>query len=191
MSEHRNGPVRSAAARDAILDATARLLAKQGYDNLTMEGIAKEAGVGKQTIYRWWPSRGALITDCMSEGRLMPIEIEIPDTGHLRADLNVWLESVIAVVSDPGGAALLRSLVAAAAEDGAVGDRLAEMLGMDQALSLRFASAVRMDQLSEDAPVDLLGLAIVGAIIVPVLARRPISPDELRRLLDHLVRPAG
>ena len=134
MTEHRNGPVRSAAARDAILDATARLFAVQGYDNLTMEGIAKEAGVAKQTIYRWWPSRGALIADCIIEGRLTPIEIELRDTGNLRDDLNAWVASIIAIVADPRGASLLRSLVAAAAEDQAVGDRLAETLGIDEKL---------------------------------------------------------
>ncbi|MBW8762624.1 MAG: TetR/AcrR family transcriptional regulator [Microbacterium sp.] len=191
MSEHRNGPVRSAAARDSILDATARLLALQGYDNLTMEGIAKEAGVGKQTIYRWWRSRGALIADCMIEGRLATVEIDLPDTGDLGGDLNVWLEGIVSIVADPAGGALLRSLVAAAAEDGAVGDRLAAALGADQTLSLRLASAVRAGQLPEGAPVDQLGLAILGAIIVPVLARRPIDAVEIRRLVDHLIRPAG
>lgn len=191
MTVHRSGPVRSTAARDAILEATARLFSQQGYDNLTMEGIAKEAGVGKQTIYRWWPSRGALIADCMIEGRLIPLENDIPDTGDLRHDLNVWLESINAIVADPRGASLLRSLVAAAAEDGAVGDRLAETLGIDQTLSLRFASAMRIGQLAEDAPIDQLGVAILGAIIVPILARRPIDPDEIRRLVDYLARPAG
>ncbi|WP_102194744.1 TetR/AcrR family transcriptional regulator [Microbacterium aurantiacum] len=191
MSEHRNGPVRSAAARESILDATARLLTQQGYDNLTMEGIAKEAGVGKQTIYRWWRSRGALIADCMIEGRLIPVEIDLPDTGDLRRDLSVWLETIIAIVADPAGGALLRSLVAAAAEDGAVGDRLAAALGADQKLSHRFASAVEQGQLAEDTPVDQLGMAILGAIIVPVLARRQIDPDGFRRLIDHLVRPTA
>jgi AcrR family transcriptional regulator len=191
MTEHRSGPVRSAAARDSILHATARLFAQQGYDHLTMEGIAKEAGVGKQTIYRWWPSRGALILDCMIEGRLIPLDIDIPDTGELRRDLDAWLESILTVVADPRGGSLLRSLVAAAAEDAAVGDRLAQTLGADQMLSLRFASAARIGQLAADAPVDQLGLAILGAITLPILARRPIDLVEFRQLVDYLVRPPG
>ena len=72
-----------------------------------------------------------------------------------------------------------------------MGDRLAETLGIDEKLSLRFTSAVRVGQLAEDAPIDQIGLAIVGAIIVPVLARRPIDPDEIRRLVEYLARPAG
>jgi len=61
----RSGPVRSEAARQAILEATARLLVERGYDHLTMEGIAATAGVGKQTVYRWWPSKGAVIAECL------------------------------------------------------------------------------------------------------------------------------
>ena len=57
MNEHRAGPVRSAAAREAILAATAKMFQEQGYDQLSIEGIAREAGVGKQTIYRWWGSK--------------------------------------------------------------------------------------------------------------------------------------
>ncbi len=72
-----------------------------------------------------------------------------------------------------------------------MGDRLAETLGIDQTLSLRTASAMRIGQLAEDAPIDQLGVAILGAIIVPILARRPIDPDEIRRLVDFLARPAG
>jgi hypothetical protein len=72
-----------------------------------------------------------------------------------------------------------------------VGDRLAETLGIDQTLSLRFASAVRVGQLAEDAPIDQLGLAILGALIIPILARRAIDPAEIRRLVDYLARPAG
>ena len=190
MTEHRSGPVRSTAARDAILDATARLFTERGYDNLTMEGIAKEAGVGKQTIYRWWPSRGALIAECMLEGRLIQTDFDLLDTGDLRHDMNAWLDSIITTVADPRGASLLRSLVAAGAEDSAVGQRLVETLGIDEKLSLRFASAVKVGQLPHDTPVDQLGLAIVGAIILPALARRSIEPDELRQLVNYLVRPA-
>ena len=70
--EQRRGPGRSESARLAILTATARQFAERGYDSLTMEGIAAEAKVGKQTIYRWWPSRSALVADALAEGLIMP-----------------------------------------------------------------------------------------------------------------------
>ncbi|WP_414171669.1 TetR/AcrR family transcriptional regulator [Clavibacter tessellarius] len=154
MNEHRTGRVRSEAAREAILGATVRLIHAVGYDHLTIEGVAKEAGVGKQTIYRWWPSRGALIAECMTEGRLIPVEFAVPDTGDLLADIERWLTGVLAVLDAPTGGPLVRSLVAAAAEDEAVGDSLSASLGVDRDLSERLASGIRAGQLPADAPVE-------------------------------------
>jgi AcrR family transcriptional regulator len=187
MTEHRSGPVRSAAARESILEATARLFARRGWDNLTMEGIAREAEVSKQTIYRWWPTRGSLIADCMIEGRLIAVEVGVPDTGDLRRDLQAWLTPILELASSEQGAFLVRSLVAASAEDAAVGERLGRTFGVDQTLTDRFESAARAGQLPSGAPVDQLGTSILGSLVLPFLARRPIDADAVRRLVDFLL----
>ena len=54
---------RSERSRQAILTATADLLGEVGYSKLAVEAIAARAGVGKQTIYRWWPDKGAVVLD--------------------------------------------------------------------------------------------------------------------------------
>jgi AcrR family transcriptional regulator len=185
-NEHRSGPVRSTAAREAILAATARLFHNQGYDRLTIEGIAKEAGVGKQTIYRWWPSRGALIGECLAEGRLIPVDFVVPDTGDLAADVETWLRSVLSILEAPEGGLLLRSLVAAATEDAGVGAHLGESLGVEKYLSSRLRSGIAAGQLPEDAPVDQIGRAILGAIIVESLGRGAGDTDGVVRLARFL-----
>lgn len=187
-SEHRAGPTRSEAARESILDATARLFREQGYDHLTIEGIAREAGVGKQTIYRWWPSRGALIADCLIEGRMFPVDFEVPDTGDLVADVESWLGDIIAILREPSGSALLRSLVGAAAEDAGVGDQLSASLGVERHLAARLHAGIRDGQLTASAPVEQLGDAILGAIIVATVSRRQ-SLESLRGLVRHLLAP--
>ena len=86
---------RSERSRRAIYDAALALVGEVGYAKATVEGIAARAGVGKQTIYRWWPSKGAVLLEAFldlsdqaaraaDDGQGMH---EIPDTGDLEADL--------------------------------------------------------------------------------------------------------
>jgi AcrR family transcriptional regulator len=184
MNEHRAGPVRSAAAREAILAATAKMFREVGYDQLTIEGIAKEAGVGKQTIYRWWSSRGALIAECLTDGRLFRLDLEAPTTGDLVADVEEWTSRVLSILESHNGESLLRSLVAAAAEDADVGNHLSITLGVDRQLTERLQLGVREGQLPSETPVDQLGQAIMGAIVLQVLARN----GDYGERLPHLIR---
>ena len=58
---------RSERSRRAILDAALELLTEHGYAELTIEAVAARAGVGKQTIYRWWSGKGAVVLDMMGK----------------------------------------------------------------------------------------------------------------------------
>lgn len=56
---------RSERSRVAILTAALDLCAEHGYGNVTVEAIAARAGAGKKTIYRWWPSKGAVVLEAI------------------------------------------------------------------------------------------------------------------------------
>ncbi len=84
-SRPRRGRARDAAAHQAILDATQALLHERGYPALTIEEIAARAGVGKTTVYRWWPSRAHLVSELLTD-RLLEWG-EVPDTGESRRDI--------------------------------------------------------------------------------------------------------
>ncbi|MDF9803357.1 AcrR family transcriptional regulator [Streptomyces sp. HB372] len=56
---------RSDRSRRAIHDAALALVGEVGYRRTTIEGIAARAGVGKQTIYRWWPSKAAVLMEAL------------------------------------------------------------------------------------------------------------------------------
>lgn len=92
--DHRTSPARSALAprpgrprsekaHQAILTATLELLAEAGVPELSIEGVAARAGVGKRTIYRRWPSKLPLILDAIAT---LPT-IRVPATGTFRGDL--------------------------------------------------------------------------------------------------------
>ncbi len=72
---------RSEASRLSILDATLRLLADENMTmkSLSIEAIAKEAGVGKTTIYRWWPSKAAVVIDAFMENHVLntPVRTDV------------------------------------------------------------------------------------------------------------------
>src|SRR3954471_9842425 len=82
---------------------------------VSIEGVARAAGVGKQTIYRWWPSRGALLVDAMVAGRGR-VEIGVVDTGDLAADLRALLVAVVRVITGEHGP-LLASLLGEMQQD--------------------------------------------------------------------------
>lgn len=188
MAAGRRGAPRSETARRAILDATVALFATRGYDHLTIEGVAAEAGVGKQTIYRWWPSKGALVADCLLEGLLLPDEVVPPDTGDLRADLTAWVEALDELAGRPGNGTLFTSLIAAAAENEDVGRRINEALGASSVLTARFEAAIAAGDLRADAPLRQIADALVGSVILTAISRAPVVPGSAGRLVDALLR---
>ncbi len=179
--------MRSEAARTSILTATARLFAERGYDHLSIESIAAAAGVGKQTIYRWWPSKGHLVAECLLEGMLLPERLVPPDTGDLRADLIAWLEEIFRVLASPNGDGLMRSLIAAAAENDEVGKRLGASLG---ALSLLSRFDAQDDASGRPVPAAREVVeSLVGAVVMRALSRTPIEPGDAERLVNAMLGP--
>lgn len=65
------GRARSDASRIAILNASLRLLEKQSLQEISIESIAREAGVGKATIYRWWSSKASVVIDAFVQNHLL------------------------------------------------------------------------------------------------------------------------
>src|SRR5690606_4458874 len=103
---------RSERSRVAIVKATKELLLERGFDGLSIEAVAARAGVGKQTIYRWWPSRPALVADVLLEDAdriLRPVD----RTDDLLADLIAWSVRLAAALTTARGNAMLRILTVA------------------------------------------------------------------------------
>jgi AcrR family transcriptional regulator len=85
ISDPATGRRRNAVSHDAILDATYVMLEEIGFDKLSLEGVAARAGVGKATIYRWWPNKSALAMEALLRAvEPMP---PIGDSGACRRDI--------------------------------------------------------------------------------------------------------
>ncbi|MFH8343529.1 TetR/AcrR family transcriptional regulator [Streptomyces sp. NPDC018045] len=118
---------RSERSRRAIFDAALCLVGEVGYDKLTIEGIASRAGVGKQTIYRWWPSKAAVLLDAFTQD-VEGYEAGLPDTGDLAADLKFVLRATADEFNDQKWQAPYRALAAAGANDAELSARFVERL---------------------------------------------------------------
>src|SRR5512146_2694304 len=91
----RRGPgrPRSDEARQAILSSTLTLLQTEGFEKLSIEGIAEHAGVGKATVYRWWPNKAALVIEAFLE-RVQP-ELRFPKHASVREAIHQQMRRLI------------------------------------------------------------------------------------------------
>jgi AcrR family transcriptional regulator len=120
-SKRAPGRPRSETSRQAILTATLDLVAENGYANATIDGIAARAEVGKQTIYRWWPTKA----DVGLEAVATKADLRIPTTDHgsYAHDLRSFLDASYMMANDPQIADLLRALMAEAQINPEFGER--------------------------------------------------------------------
>jgi AcrR family transcriptional regulator len=102
--EPSRGRPRDPSRDEAIVDAAIDALVREGYDRLSMEGVATAAGVGKATVYRRWSSKAELVIDAMAT--LKP-SIDTIDTGSLDGDI----ELMIAVSCSPHSQRLFQVMV--------------------------------------------------------------------------------
>ena len=111
------GRKRDETSRQAILDATFALLQEEGFDRLSVEGIAARAGVGKTTIYRWWASKGVVAVEAF----LAAVEpsIAFVDSGLPHNDVVLQMQSLAALYRGPTGR-LVREMIGAAQTDQAM-----------------------------------------------------------------------
>jgi AcrR family transcriptional regulator len=173
------GRRRNDAAREAILDTTLKLLRSGGVGGLTVDAIADAAGVGRQTIYRWWPSKGAVVAEAI--------------TRHARAaDLTAFLTDSFAGLDDPGTRRVLRQLAAAAQQDehaaGVLADFTAQRRGALHALLERGRAAGQLPQATDlDMLVDLAYGFLWYRLLV---GHAPLDQRAARSLAAHLIAAA-
>lgn len=110
----RRGRPRNQRAHEAILRATRSLLLEKGYPALTIDAVAARAGSAKTTIYRRWPTKGALVLEATAEQLAIGV---VPDTGSTRADLEVALHQLIVTFSDRLAAIVMLAVIANLDED--------------------------------------------------------------------------
>jgi len=183
----RPGRKRSQDSRLAILTASFELFGEVGYAALTIEGIAARAGCGKQTIYRWWPSKADVLLDALAT----KADMHVPLTNHssYEADVRIFLRDTFALARRPQVIDMLCALMAEAQTDPGFGDRFqgAFLQRRREALTTILSRAVERGDLPRHlAPSTVLDI-VFGVIWYRMLAtRQPLDQALLAELMQTL-----
>lgn len=177
-------------AAAAIQDAALRLLAERGYTGLTMEAVAQEAGVNKTTIYRWWPSKAALLRAALTDGALL--DFEVPDTGSLRGDLVALTERVVVLLTGARTESVVRAMTSGSGTSDdelamLARDFFADRFSREQPV---FRRAAERGELRPGADPMLLLDLMAGAVWVRAVLRRAPLPAGFAREVVDAVLPA-
>lgn len=183
----RGGPRQASA----IFAATLELLAEQGYDGLTIESIASRSGVNKTTIYRWWPSKDAVLAAALVHSDLLAFAM--PDTGSLRGDLLALAREITQLLTGERTAPIVATVLAAAPrrpELAAVAHTFfAERLTREQPM---FQRAIARAELPATADPAMIMDLLAGAIWFRILLRdQPMSSDYLSGAVDLVLHGAA
>jgi AcrR family transcriptional regulator len=183
------GRPRSERARVAVLHAVDDLLVEVGYAAMTMKGIAERAGVGRQTVYRWWSTKAeilfeASVLDAASELASEPQE-------DAAADLTAYLDALSRfLTSSPAGAAY-RALLGEAQHDPAVAELLAstDLLG-DSARSV-IDRAIRRGDIPAQTAVQPAISLLVGPLFFQSITGYPGRSATPRDLASAFLQTMG
>jgi AcrR family transcriptional regulator len=183
-SERRAGRPRSERARRAVLEAVDDLLVEQGYAAMTMKGIAERAGVGRQTVYRWWSTKAEILLEaCVADSD----QLFTPAHPEPAEDLLAYLTAVTRFLTrDDAGRAYL-ALLGEAQHDTAVRELIvaADLLAPSARAVL---DRVRPTAAGMPAP-RLAAAQLVGPVLIEILGGpRPLGPRLLRAHVTQLLR---
>lgn len=172
--------------RAAILRAAVELCQEQGFAKLTVEGVARRAGAGKQTIYRWWPSLSSVLLEAIFE--IAGESSAFPDTGDIRADLRTQMYALVQLMNSPAMAPYT-GLIGAAQSDPQLGQDLFGKL-IEPRINdcrARLAKAQADGQIHKDVdPRDVVELLYAPLYYRLILKSRPPSRKQVDTILEWL-----
>lgn len=176
------GRPRSEEARLAILRSTLKLLGKKGFAELTIEDVAAHAGVGKATVYRWWPNKAALIADAFASSTSR--KLHFPDTGSVFTDMSQQMRQLSKIFRGRRGR-IVAAILGAGQSDkdliAAFRERFLWPRRQEAYTTLR--RGIARGELRKDIDLDLLLDSLYGPIYMRFLIRHDkLTPKFVDRL---------
>jgi AcrR family transcriptional regulator len=184
------GRPRSEDARRAVLDAALRLCAQDGYQQLTIKAIATEAGVGRQTVYRWWPDKAGILIEALIELAGKVNLKESFDSGDTLKDVRALLSLTFSLARTVTGQALI-GLMSDAQADLALSAKLQSTVIGPRRDGLRdiLRRGVGRGDLSASVPLELVVDFAFGTMWYRLLSRHaPVDEALAGEVTDAIAR---
>jgi AcrR family transcriptional regulator len=185
------GRPRSLEAERAIIDAVLQLVAENGFDGLSVEGVAARAGVGKGTIYRRWSGKEAMLVDALaSVSEELP---EVPADEPVRDSLIALVDTIRSSTQDTPTGRLLPRVMASVQEFPDVIDQYRAQVVERRSQRMRdlLARGMERGELRVDLDIDVAVTLLVGPILYIVMMRstaQPIDRATSERLVDGVLQ---
>ncbi|MEM8830915.1 MAG: TetR/AcrR family transcriptional regulator [Cyanobacteria bacterium P01_G01_bin.19] len=178
------GRPRSPETREKILKAAYELLNEVGFIDLTIEGVAAKAGVGKPTIYRRWKCKASLAMDAFL--KVVTPEIVFPDTGSVREDFREQMQKLIKVMNSSRGEVLANVIGCGQAnEDLITAFRNNWLLPRREDAKQIFQRGVERGEIRDDVDVEVAIDALYSPLFYRLLLKhQPLTNKFIDGLLD-------
>ena len=185
------GAVLRQRVTDAITEAAFAELAGTGYARMSMEAIARRAGVGKAALYRRWPSKQAMVTELIRDKITSALPVA-PDTGALRTDLRELLATYRAQLASPLLARIGSGLFAEAKHDAALSEMLqAEVAGPRRAVARTILrDAIDRGELPAGLDLDIGADLLIAPLGFRMLIIQGRSDDAYLDTLTSMIEAA-
>jgi AcrR family transcriptional regulator len=181
---------RSESSRRAILDAALDISRDEGYARLTVEAIAARAGVGKQTIYRWWPSKAAVLLEAIDE-QATADAASFPDSDDLLDDLRTMVTIVARLQARESFRPHLTALIGEAQQDPELRSALLEQFIRPRRAPIlaRLRRGQDAGQLPKSVDVNTVVEMIFGALYHRLLLRTgPLDDDYAVLVVETILK---
>ncbi|PFG34437.1 TetR/AcrR family transcriptional regulator [Sanguibacter antarcticus] len=182
----RTGPHRDPELTAKILASTHELICTKGPRAVTINEIAAHAGVGKQTIYRWWPTKASVVIDALEQQ--FASDNPFPTTGSAKDDLRAQMRAVARTFSSPTGS-MIRELVAQSQGDPALADDLRTRFVAERrsggATALR--AGIDHGQIRADLDIEIaLDLLYAPLWMRMLLGHQPLDEPSVDAIVDQV-----
>jgi AcrR family transcriptional regulator len=178
----------------AILGATLRELADTGYTRLSIDAVARRAGVSRPAIYRRWPSKAQLVHEAVFPGTTIA-DLPIPHGPDFAADVGTMLRQAISYLSRPEVLAAAPGPMAEFGTDPGLHQLMAARLEdqLRAGLARRVEAAIAAGEAAPGTDAGLLLDVITGTVLFALLSRppgvQPVRPEALTAMLLHGILP--